>query len=308
MKIEDKACMARGMVNPYFVDPHTGNRMGFGKRCNKLSYMSAEAMAAAFGGDPSYIPARIGFIYGDAQRMPSESPITRSQSWDMLKEELSYGIDKATVDVQVVGFSYPPTLSGEKPASAPSGGGDSGSDSSSYEASEFTDFEFRADGIQPDEGTMEIGFDDGTWSISFTVGGENAKGSASGYATDTFIMFDSITVDGSSSGGSVIAYRALIPVCPCDPDPSDGDYNNILPTGSNAITFHAVSNSQDKGAALGTGAFKNGDYIYQAVLLGCHNEKYYIISRVSLLDKISRKYLRKPDKFEVALDWTIVFR
>ncbi len=229
MRIEDKACMARGFVSPSFIDISTGRRVPFGKRCNKLSYMSAEAMAAAFGGDHSYIPARIGFIYGDKDVMPSEAPITRTQSWDMLKEELSYGRDSTLMDVQVVGFSYSPTLGGEKQSSAPSG-----SDSSS-----------------------------------------------------------------GSSGSS--SYQ-----CACDDDiGGSSDYNNILPGGSNAITFHAMSNSQDVGAALGTGAFKNGDYIYQAVLLGCHNGKYYIISRVSL--KENGEYLQKPDKFEVALDWTIVF-
>lgn len=232
MRIEDVACMARGFVSPSFLDISTGKRIPFGKRCNKLSYMSAEAMAAAFGGDPSYIPSRIGFIYGNQERMPSESPITRSQSWDMLKEELSYGGDTSITDVQIVGFSYSPTLGGERQSQAPS------PESSSSDSS-------------------------------------------------------------SSSSGNT---------CECKDDIGESsDYNNILPGGSNAITFHAVSNSQDVGSALGSGAFHDGDYIYQAVLMGCHNGKYYIISRVSLLDNASGKYLQKPDKFEVALDWTVVF-
>ena len=212
--IREKALPARGFVSPSFVDLSTGKRVRFGKRHNTLSYMSAEAMAAAFGGDPSYIPAFVGFIYGNDSTLFDESTITRMQSWDSIMEELS-SVTGSIVDVQVVSFSYPPSLGGEKPAPEPSGSSsDSGSDESS-------------------------------------------------------------------------------------------DYCNILPGGSNAITFHAVSNSTDDGAMFGTDSFKSGDFIYQAILLGRKNGKYYVLSRVSLMD--GGEYLRKPDGFEVALDWTVVF-
>lgn len=208
MRRVDAACMAKGFVSPSFVDIRTGRRMPFSTRHNLLSYMSAEAMAAAFGGDPSYIPAKMGFIYGEGENFSGD--ITRTQRWDLLLEDLN--ANKA--DVQVVGFSYPPSL-----------------------------------------------------------GGESGSGSSS----------------SSSSSSS---------------DSNDGDYSNILPTGSNAITFHAVSNSQDKGA-LNTAAFKTNDHIFQAVLLGSHQGKLYVLSRVSLDDGGS--YRQKPQGFEVALDWTVVF-
>jgi hypothetical protein len=191
-------------------------------RHNMLSFMSAEAMAAAFGGDPSYIPARIGFIYGDKDDMVMP-PITRDQDWDGLLEELSSRSDNSTVDVQVVGFSYPPTLGGEEQAQAPSDSSDSGSGS------------------------------------------------------------------GSDSGS----------------DSRESDYDHIRPGGANAITFHAVSNSQDSGAAFGNEPFVAGNYIYHAVLLGYDYGKYYVLSRVSL--EKDGAYLRKPSGFEVALDWTVVF-
>lgn len=232
MRIEDEACRARGFVSPSFVDVRTGVREPFSIRHNTLSFMSAEAMAAAFGGDPSYIPARIGFIYGDKEMMPTESAPTRSQSWDMLVEELGSDGNRSDVDVQVVCFSYPPTLGGEKPVPCP------GCDSSSS--------------------------------------GTDSSGSDSGH---------------------------------------EDDYCNILPTGSNAITFHAVSNSSDRGAIFGRAAFAATNFVYQAVLLGYHpnyagTPTYYVISRVSLKDEINGdpKYLRKPSGFEVALDWTVVFR
>jgi len=204
MNIADKACTAIGFVTPSFVDVKTGEKVPFKVRHNTLSYMSAEAMAAAFGGDPSYIPSKIGFVYGESGSGPS-GEISRTQTWDMFMDELS---DSGS-DVQIVSFSYSPSLGGEKPAS------------------------------------------------------------------------------GSSDSSS--------------PGHEGGDYTNIKPTGSNAITFHAVSNSQTAGYR-GSAAFKMDDYAYQAVLLGYHERKYYVLSRVSLDDA------QKPDGFEIALDWTIVFR
>lgn len=222
MRIDDKACLARGFVNPSFVDIATGRRLPFRMRHNTLSFMSAEAMAAAFGGDPSYIPARMGFIYGNQQAMPTESVITRSQDWDSLLEELASSEGRDDVDIQVVGFSFHPTLGAAKPSPVP---GDSSSSSDS----------------------------------------------------------------GSDSGS----------------DSSEGDYNHILSTGSNAITFHAVSNSQDSGI-IRSRAFEGGSYIYQAVLLAYHGGKHHVLSRVSL--KEGGAYLQKPSGFEIALDWTVVFK
>lgn len=213
MKIVDELRLARGEVNPAFVDVRTGRKVPFPMRKNTLSYMAAEAVAAAFGGDPSYIPARIGFIYGDSPDMPGSSGdtvITRNQDWQTLLDELGRNNGNATVDIQVVEFSFAPTL-----------------------------------------------------------GGEKREGSS------------------GSSG------------------PDADDYDNILPTGSNAITFHAVSNSQDKGVLATSEAFQDGSYIYQCVLLGYHQGKYYVIARASLKD--GDAYLQKPSGFEVALDWTVVF-
>lgn len=223
MRIDDRACLARGFANPSFVDVATGRRIPFAKRHNTLSFMSAEAMAAAFGGDPSFIPAKIGFIYGTKDSMESE--ITRRQDWYSLLEELSSISSRDDVDIQVVGFSFHPTLGSENPSPSPSV--DSGSSSSS----------------------------------------------------------------GSDSSGS---------------DSSEGDYNHILSTGSNAITFHAVSNSQDAGLIRSSAFEGGGSYIYQAVLLAFHGGKYYVLSRVSL--KEGKYYLQKPSGFEIALDWTVVFR
>ena len=211
MKIADTACLAKGYVNPSFVDVRTGERIPFKIRHNTLSYMSAEAMAAAFGGDPSYIPSKVGFIYGESNNAPDIGG--RLQTWESLKN----GLASASADVQVVSFSYSPSLGGEKQGNS----SDSSSSSSSFDESV---------------------------------------------------------------------------------------YCNIKPTGSNAITFHAVSNSSDGGEIDKSSVFKAQDRIFQAVLLGFNAGKHYVISRVSLYDDNAGDYLQKPENFEVSLDWTIVFR
>lgn len=232
--IHDASCMARGMVRPSFVDVGTGRTEAFGPRHNTLSYMSAEAMAAAFGGDPSYIPARIGIIYGDSSTMPTGTDeISRYQDWDQLYEDLSGAFQGATVDVQVVDFSYAPSLGGEPRPDRPSDSSGSGDSSGS---------------------------------------------------------------DSSADGGG-------------------DDYNHILRTGSNAITFHAVSNSQKRGVLFDSDTFTAGSYIYQCLLLGYHNGRYYILARAPLSitepsssgGGLHMVYLQKPKGFEVAIDWTVAF-
>lgn len=219
MKVVEESCLAKGVVSPSFVDVRTGKKSPFDTRHNTLSYMSAEAMAAAFGGDPSFIPAKIGFIYGSEQTMPMDEAISRVQDWKTLSDDIGAARQGSSIDVQIVDFSYSPTLGKGKQASDSSGSG------------------------------------------------------------------------SSSPSGSGID--------------NDNKYCHILSTGSNAITFHAVSNSQDLGF-FGSDPFLDGSYIYQCLLLGYHNGEYYIIARASLKD--NGNYLQKPSGFEVALDWTITFR
>ena len=225
MNVTDVASIANGMVTPSFIDIRTGERRPFGKRHNTLSYMSAEAMAAAFGGDLSYIPSRIGFIFGNSETCPVSTEISRTQDWDMLCEEVVMSSDESKVDILVVGFSFAPTLGCDK--------GGSKEDSS----------------------------------------------------------------DSSGSG------------------PDESDYAHILPGGSNAITFHAITNDSDYGVVTKDSVFSEGSYIYQCVLLGYDEKKYYVLARASLkhFDNGSSsgpdgRYLQKPKGFEVALDWTITFK
>lgn len=104
MEIKD-VCVARGFVSPSWINVSTGERMPFEMRHNMLSYDAANAMASAFGGDPSYVPSKIGFIYGSDEQ-PDIGAYTRSMSWSSVA-----GLENEKIGVQVVDFSYTPTLS-----------------------------------------------------------------------------------------------------------------------------------------------------------------------------------------------------
>lgn len=305
MKTAEKACRARGYATPSFVDVRTGRRIPFGTRHNTLSYASAEAMAAAFGGDPSYIPSQVGFIYA-----PSDGgfvgAITRRQSWESLLDELAAN----AADVQVVPFSYSPSLGGETAAGGSSDSSSSGSGSGGgggeYVYTAWTTDPAKFQGVPIDviRGFVYSSEAYAAYCSDYGILGQWTEASADA----THLVLDTSMV----SIGDVVATRRKIfipdsgPEEPSGPD-EDGDYTNVKPTGSNAITFHAVSNSQDAGVRE-TAAFKTDDYIYQAVLLGQAAGKYYVLSRVSLFDERLGKYLQKPADFEVALDWTVVFR
>ena len=198
-----------GYVQASFLNVATGQREEIPGRHNTLSYLSAEVMAAAFGGDASYIPSRIGFIYGGIAK-PALSSITRDQTWSGIQTELGDIQGSANADMQVVSFSSTPTLGLGKSSS-------------------------------------------------------------------------------SSSSSS-----------------SDSRYNNLKSTGSNAVTFHAHSNSTDKGVfGTSTNIFSKGSYVYEVALLGYLNSTYYVIARSSLAE--NGDYFQKPNDFELSIDWTIKF-
>lgn len=128
MNAIEKMRGAKGTVVPSLLDVRTGKRVPFSVRNNTLSYMSAEAMAAAFGGDPTFIPSRIGFIYGSRETLPFDGVISRDQTWEGLGYELTRA-GSSTADVQVVGFSYGPTLGPDPSGGSSDSSGSSGEDS-----------------------------------------------------------------------------------------------------------------------------------------------------------------------------------
>lgn len=100
----NETLQARGFVDPAFVNPETGERIPWGNRHNTLTYLSASAMAAAFGGNADCIPNSIGIIYGSGDA-PSDD-LSRSQNWEALGVELK---DKKA-NVQIRSFSYSPSI------------------------------------------------------------------------------------------------------------------------------------------------------------------------------------------------------
>lgn len=96
---------AKGQVTPSFIDIKTGASIPWDTRHNTLSYDASKAMAAAFGGDASLIPNRIGIIYGSDQSLPFRT-ITRDQTWSELGDDLH----NTSADVQIQSFCATPSL------------------------------------------------------------------------------------------------------------------------------------------------------------------------------------------------------
>lgn len=88
---------ARGRVMGYFVNRTTGERTRPFDIHNIITYTAADIMAKLVGGDTSYIPGYIGFIYGTTATPGLVDPITsRSQTWTDLATELA-PVNKANV-------------------------------------------------------------------------------------------------------------------------------------------------------------------------------------------------------------------
>lgn len=83
---------ARGQVRGYFFNPKTGEQRDHFHMRNVITYPAADIMARMLGGDSSYVPSYMGFIYG-ASATPGaaliEPPTSRSQTWDNLATELA---------------------------------------------------------------------------------------------------------------------------------------------------------------------------------------------------------------------------
>jgi len=90
----------------------------------------------------------------------------------------------------------------------------------------------------------------------------------------------------------------------------------------NVVEFHAVSRSGvdgEYGADISgmsnfAGPLHSGDTIYRAILLGdgipCDDEnKYTVLAMVDMAKDIggSKTYRKKPDNYELAIDWRVTF-
>lgn len=85
--IETYKGMAEGHIKVYrrYAD---GSQKLVADKHNVITYGAADILAKVLGGDTSFIPSRIGFIYGDENKPfdNPDSPPTRLQEWSSLEE------------------------------------------------------------------------------------------------------------------------------------------------------------------------------------------------------------------------------
>ena len=104
------AASARGDVSVSMVGG--GARIPFVARHNTLSYAAAGAVAAAYGGDDTFVPKYIGFIYGgDSSPTELADLSDRDMRWDDVKSEMK----RIGGNILVCRFISPPELSTNQP-------------------------------------------------------------------------------------------------------------------------------------------------------------------------------------------------
>lgn len=85
--IETYSGMAEGHIKVYrrYAD---GSQKLVADKHNVITYSAADILAKVLGGDTSFMPSRIGFIYGDTAKpfTNPDSPSTRLQKWSSLEE------------------------------------------------------------------------------------------------------------------------------------------------------------------------------------------------------------------------------
>lgn len=139
--------------------------------------------------------------------------------------------------------------------------------------------------------------------------------------TDRDMRWSDVKSEMKEIGGNILVCRFIsTPELstnegePGSDDQPSGEYHD------NAVTFrsctrsgaagtYAFDTSEESGFA---GEFKDGMYLYHAVLLGdvpcqsCQEEKQYrILARVSL--EKGGRFRKKPEDYELALDWKVSF-
>lgn len=120
MKSYDRlADWARGKVWGYYINPVTGEQTQPFVINNIITYTAADIMARLVGGDTTYLPKYVGFIYGTTATPGIVDPITsRNQTWTDLGNELAL-VSKA--NVLITPFASIPQYTVDAAASLPSG-------------------------------------------------------------------------------------------------------------------------------------------------------------------------------------------
>ena len=156
------------------------------------------------------------------------------------------------------------------------------------------------------------------------VYGDDASPTEIADVSDRDMRWDDVKEEMKTIGGNILVCRFLSPP-ELSTNPGSGDSNDSNDRGygeykNNAVTFRACTRSGAAGTyAFDTssesgfaGEFGDGMYLYHAVLLGevpcqsCQEEREYtVLARVSL--EKGGRFRKKPEDYELALDWKVSF-
>lgn len=101
-----------GTVTLNWYNPETSETIPINTVHNTLTYGAADALAAAYGGDISYVPRYMGFAFvEDSYDLSTSKTISRNCTVDTINTEFTPDEGNHIGDIQVVGFSFTPTLS-----------------------------------------------------------------------------------------------------------------------------------------------------------------------------------------------------
>jgi hypothetical protein len=296
---------------------------------NTMSYTAADVLAAAYGGDTSRVPKYIGFIYNEGEMPASLPPITRNMDLQTL-DELCRAING---NMQVVRLSRKPSVGtyasfGMNPDYDPE-----------YELipiysdkptfSRWTIFREGIDvtaevPVQPtyqENGSIWIVGDSHVSTDEMRqdfVSERPADTTSLAWAVGDGDTGNQITYTATRTRTDIVGYQR---VPKTDNSAEDSSESNIEPAErykGNVVEFSAISRTDRDGIYAndingGTpycGPLSDGDFIYRAVLLGdgkdpCGDEPYTVLAMVDLTH--ANTYRKKPEGYELSLDWRVSF-
>ena len=278
---------------------------------NTMSYTAADVLAAAYGGDMTRVPKYIGFIYNQANEPSSLGPIDRSM--DLLTlDDLCQSING---NMQVVRFSRKPSV-----GTYASFGMDPDYDPEYELVPIYSDKPtFSEWTISPPGRFTEVIWGDEygelEWLLSFDeypLQTHNHDPNATSVSAEDG---DETVYTATRTRTDIVGYKRV------PKNPEDSSESNLEPTErykGNVVEFSAISRTGRDGIYAndinaGTpycGPLQDGNFIYRAVLLGdgpnpCGEESYTVLAMVDLTS--NGAYRKKPEGYELALDWRVSF-
>ena len=79
----------KGKIRAFLTNRKTGEKIEVIARDNIITYSAADIMAKMLGGDASYVPAYMGFVYGPTGSTLANPELTRVHTWDGIATEIA---------------------------------------------------------------------------------------------------------------------------------------------------------------------------------------------------------------------------